>query len=371
MSDQDLIYKIGLTLVKGVGDVIAKQLIKAVDNNIEQLFREKKQLLERLPGISSRIVSSLQDPEVLRRAEQELKFIQKNRIRMLFINDADYPQRLRDCIDSPVLLYYKGNADLNTQRIISIVGTRHATEYGRNIIEQIVSGLAAFYPDLLVVSGLAYGIDIIAHREALNFGLNSIGVLAHGLDRIYPSQHRNTAINMIENGGLLTEFISGTNPDRQNFVMRNRIVAGMSDGTLVVESAIKGGALITSDLAFGYGRDVLAIPGRHSDVYSQGCNKIIKENKAALVESAEDIVKALCWDAVTPTKQKAPVQTQLFSDLTEQEQVVYDILRINELQLNLLSIQCDMPIHRLTSLLFEMEMKGIVRCLPGGIYKIN
>ena len=371
MNNQNLTYQIALTLAKGVGDITAKQLLQAVDNDIERLFKENPRALQRVYGISSRIATSLQDADIRKRAEQEISFIEKKQIKAIFIEDDDYPQRLKNCIDSPILLFYKGNANLNATKTISIVGTRHATEMGRNIVDNIVKDLSLHYPNLLVVSGLAYGIDIIAHKAALHNGLNTVGVLAHGLDRIYPGQHRSTAVEMIGQGGLLTDFISGTNPDRQNFVMRNRIVAGMADCTLVVESAAKGGALITADIAFGYSRDVLAVPGRTTDTYSQGCNKIIKENKAALVENAEDIIRAMCWSDNSILQKKKPVQKQLFLDLTEQEQIVYDLLSEQAMQLNQLGMECNMPINRLTTLLFEMEMKDIVKCLPGGVYQIR
>ncbi len=371
MTNQNLLYKIGLTLAKGVGDIVAKQLLQAVDD-VEILFKEKPRLLERLPGVTARLASSLQEPEVLRRAEQEINFIQKNDIQVIFFKDEAYPSRLRECIDSPILLYSKGNVNLNAVKIISIVGTRHATEYGKEVTESIVTGIANAYPETLIVSGLAYGIDIIAHRAALKENLPTIGVLAHGLDRIYPAQHRHTAIEMLEKGGLLTDFLSETNPDRQNFVRRNRIVAGMADCTLVIESAAKGGALITADLSTSYGKDVLAVPGKINSFYSRGCNNLIKENKAALVENAEDIIKCMCWEKNQKNKPSGPVQQSIFPDLNEQEELVYKLLSQNGgMQINLLAIQINIPISKLTTILFEMEMKGITICLPGGVYKIR
>lgn len=372
MNDQNqdqnqLLYRIALTLVNGVGCMTAKHLLQTI-GDAESIFKEKKQVLKSISGIQNRIIQSIKDPEVLLRAEKEVAFIEANKIRTYCILDSDYPHRLKECPDSPVILYYKGNASLNNQKTLSVVGTRHAGEYGRRMTEEILRDLAVVYPDLLIVSGLAYGIDIAAHKAALKENLPTIAVLAHGLDRIYPAQHRNIAVNMLDNGGLLTDFISGTNPDRQNFVMRNRIVAGISDCTLVVESARKGGALITAEIALSYGRDVMAVPGKSSDLYSQGCNKLIKENKAALVENAEDILHALCWEQ----KQKGnniPVQQELFEELTENEQKVYDILQKEEMQVNMLSVQTNLPIHQLSPLLFEMEMKGILKCLPGGIYR--
>jgi DNA processing protein len=371
MTNQNLLYNIGLTLVKGVGDIIAKQILQSV-GDAEVLFKEKKRLLERIPGITPRILTSLQDPDVLNRAEKEIDFIRKNNIQPLFFKDDHYPKRLNDCIDSPVLLYCKGNVELNPSKIISIVGTRRATEYGKEVTEKIVSEMAGIYPDTLVVSGLAYGIDVIAHKAAMKAQMSTIGVLAHGLDRIYPPLHRNIAVSMLQHGGVLTDFLSQTNPDRQNFVKRNRIVAGISDCTLVVESALKGGALITAEIASSYGRDVFAVPGRINSLYSQGCNKIIKENKAALVESAEDIIKAMCWETKVE-KSPAAIQQQLFPNLNEQEQLLYNILsQYREgLQINLLAIQTNLPINKLSMALFEMEMNGVVRCLPGGVYRVG
>lgn len=371
MENQDLLYRVALTLVNGVGAVTAKHLLKTVGDPAT-IFRESRKALEKIPGIGPVTSAAFHDAAVIRRAEQELAFVEKNKIRSFFISDDDYPERLKECPDSPILLYFKGNASLQVPKVISIVGTRHATEYGRKMTEEIVAGLAAACPDLLIVSGLAYGIDIAAHRAALKEGMSTVAVLAHGLDRIYPAQHRSYAVSMLEQGGLLTEFMSGTNPDRPNFVMRNRIVAGLADATLVVESAAKGGALITTELAFSYGRDVLSVPGKTSDLYSQGCNKIIKQNKAALVESAEDIIYSLCWNKDAkraPAPASAPVQGQLFSDLNENEQAVYAVLSKGEMQLNQLTVQINMPIYQLTSLLFEMEMKGVVKCLPGGVYR--
>lgn len=368
MNDQNL-YRIALTLVKGVGHITAKQLLKTV-GDAEAIFKEKRKTLEALPGIGSYTAASLHDPDILKRAEKELCFIEKNQIQTFFIADDDYPARLKECADSPVLLFFKGNTSFNIPKVISIIGTRHATEYGKKMTEEMVGGLAAIFPDILIISGLAYGIDILAHRAALKNSLATVGVLAHGLDRIYPGSHRGTAVSMLERGGLLTDFLSETNPDRPNFVMRNRIIAGLSDCTLVVESAGKGGALITADIAFSYGRDVLAVPGKTDDLYSLGCNKLIKQNKAALVESTEDIINALCWEKNEKKKPKA-VQTQLFPVLTKEEQVIYDILSKEEMQLNLLSIQANLPIYLLTPLLFELEMKGIIRCLPGGIYRVK
>ena len=369
MQNQNLIYQIGITLVKGIGNIIAKQIVENLGNP-ELLFKEKPRILERIPGISSRIIQEIKKPEILKRAEKEVLFVEKNKIISLFITESDYPQRLKEYVDAPMMLYYRGNADLNTSKIISIVGTRHATSYGKEITQILLKDLAVTYPDMLVVSGLAYGIDIAAHKAALQENLPTVGVLAHGLDRIYPYQHKTIAAEMLGNGGVLTDFPSGTNPDRQNFVKRNRIVAGISDCTIVVESAIKGGALITANIASSYNKDVFAIPGRNNDLYSQGCNKLIKEKKAALVENADDIMREMCWDKLHKEKTQV-IQRAIFCELSPDEQSVVDILsKAENIHLNILAIELNMPVSKLSVILFDMEMNGIVRSMPGGIYKI-
>ena len=271
-----------------------------------------------------------------------------------------------------MLLVYKGTANLNSLHIINLVGTRHATEYGRDICQRFISELHEIMPDVLIVSGLAYGIDINAHRAALQYGMNTVGVLAHGLDRIYPAVHRRTAAEMLNHGGLLTEYPSGTNPDRQNFIKRNRIVAGMSDATIVVESAAKGGALITADIAESYNRDCFAFPGRIGDEFSIGCNALIRNNRATLLQSAEELVKAMNWDYTPASSPREGIQRQLFPDLTPEEELVTSQLEKNPdgLQINTIVVNTNIPINRMTGILFEMEMKGIVRALAGGVYKL-
>ncbi len=369
MTEQEIIASIALTQIPGVGSVGARNLINAV-GSAEKIFSHRAELKQIVPGITPRMMEMLSSPQVLLRAEAEFSFAKKNKISCITINDEAYPSRLRECPDAPVVLFFKGNTDMNALRVINMVGTRNATDYGQRICRDFLADLKALSPDVLVVSGLAYGIDIHAHRAALSNNLSTIGVLAHGLDRIYPSVHRKTAIDMLENGGLLTEFLSETNPDRQNFVKRNRIVAGMSDATIVVESAVKGGALITADIAQSYHRDCFAFPGRVADEFSIGCNNLIKDNKAALILSAEDFVKAMCWDADSKAVPVA-VQRQLFVDLTEDEQIVVDILQENgDSQINSLVVEADMPVNKMNAILFELEMKGVVRVLAGGMYQL-
>jgi len=369
MTEQEIIASIALTQVPGVGLIGARNLINAT-GSAEILFSHRTELSQMVPGITPRIVDLLNSPQAFLRAEAEYSFAQKNRINCITINDEAYPSRLRECPDAPIVLFFKGETDMNALRVINMVGTRNATDYGQRICRDFLEDLKALCPDVLVVSGLAYGIDIHAHRAALRNGLSTIGVLAHGLDRIYPSAHRKTAVDMLENGGLLTEFLSETNPDRQNFVKRNRIVAGMSDATIVVESAVKGGALITADMAQGYHRDCFAFPGRVTDEFSIGTNNLIKENKAGLILSAEDFVKAMCWDASSKAIPVA-VQRELFVDLTEEEQLVVDILlKSGNSQINSLVVESDIAVNKMNAILFELEMKGVIRVLAGGMYQL-
>ena len=369
MQDEQL-YTLALTRIPGLGLIGACSLVRTL-GSASAVFRHRKELKELVPEVSDKLVKALDCPEALQRAEEELKYAERNLIQCITLNDEAYPSRLRDCEDAPLALFYRGNAPLNTLKIISMVGTRHATHYGADICQSFVRDLKDLCPDILIVSGLAYGIDIHAHRAALQNGFSTIGVLAHGLDRIYPAAHRKTAIDMMDNGGLLTEFMSGTNPDRQNFVKRNRIVAGMSDATIVVESAIKGGALITAELAESYHRDCFAFPGRTTDIYSAGCNELIRSNRASLLLSAEDFVNAMGW---CQSDHKAPhaIQRELFPELTEEEKKVAQALQRNPdgMQINILVVETNIPINRMSALLFEMEMKGVVRALAGGVYRL-
>lgn len=370
MPNQNLIYQIGITLVKGIGNIIAKQILENPEH-VSLIFTGKKQLLERI-GLSQRLIAEIRRPEPLKRAEEEIGFMEKNKITPLFITDEAYPERLRGCADSPVMLYYRGNADLNTAKIISIVGTRSASQYGREMTEQLIAGFREKFPETLIVSGLAYGIDIFAHRAALREDMATVGILAHGLDRIYPSEHRNVAVEMIRKGGLLTDFISKTVPNRQNFVKRNRIIAGIADCTVIVESAEKGGALITAHIADAYNRDVFACPGKVFDKYSSGCNALIKRKKATMITSIQDIFKEMNWVADTETDSRQPVQRNLFAELTPEEKTVADLLaKAKRLQLNSLAIELDMPVGRLSGMLLEMEMKGAVYCRAGGVYCLS
>ena len=373
MSEAEQIHTIALTQVPGVGVVWGRNLLHTVGSAVD-VFRRRKEIPDLLPGVSHHIINALNCPQAIARAEKEYAFIQKNRIQCLTLKDEAYPARLRECGDAPVVLFFKGEAELNTVRVINMVGTRHATEYGKQVCTNFLRDLKEICPNVLVVSGLAYGIDICAHRAALQYDFPTVGVLAHGLDRIYPTAHRKTAVEMLDRGGLLTEFLTETTPDRYNFVSRNRIVAGMSDATIVVESASKGGSLITADLAQGYDRECFAFPGRCTDPQSQGCNLLIRDNKAALLQSAEDLVEMMRWhgnNASQPGVQ-ADGQRELFPNLTEEEERIVALLSSNgNMHINDLAIATDMAVHRISSLLFELEMKGVLRALAGSMYQLG
>ena len=364
------IYQIGLTMINGVGDILARHLLDELGDS-EAVFKESASALTKIHGINNGIVGEIKRADLLCRAESELSFVEKNGISIYFYQDSNYPERLRECPDAPVLFYFKGSANLDSSHVISVVGTRHATDYGIEQTERLLSDLSNSFPDLLVVSGLAYGIDICAHRSALKSSLPTVAVLAHGLDRIYPSSHRQTAVDMLHNGGLLTDFPSGTNPDRQNFIRRNRIVAGLADATVVVESADKGGSLITADMAFSYGRDVFSFPGRVTDIHSRGCNNLIKQNKAGLITCADDLITNMRWDVELDTK-RLPMQTQLiFPDNGDDNPIVAYLIKHKEAHINELSVELDLPIQQLSTLLFELEMDGRIKSMPGSVYKLT
>ena len=370
MYDETLKYKIGITLIKGIGNSLAKNLIAYI-GSVEGVFSEKQQNLAKIPGIGELLSREIVSQNILKRAEQEIEFINKNKIQVFYFTDRDYPFRLKECADSPIMIYSKGNCDLNNGKFVGIVGTRNATETGKENCKKLINDLRSVHPTINIVSGLAYGIDICSHKAALDSGMPTIGVIGHGLDRIYPAAHRPTAIKMIQNGALLTEYLSLTNPDKQNFVQRNRIIAGLSDAVVVVESGIRGGALITAEIANDYNRDVFAFPGRVTDEWSLGCNALIKNNKASLIESADDLLKIMNWEK-TDSISIANVQTTLFQDLSEEEQGIVSTLRQHPegVQVNEMALKMVKPISKISSLLLELEFKGLVKCLPGGMYRI-
>ena len=361
------IYQIGLTMINGVGDILARHLLESLGDE-EAIFTEKKSQLEKITGIGPTLSTEILRADVLQKAEKELTFIEKNKIDCHFYTDSSYPHRLKQCEDAPILFYSKGNIKPDVQRVISVVGTRNATTYGKDLTESLIRDLALHFPDLLVLSGLAYGIDICAHRSALQNQLPTIGVLAHGLDRIYPAIHRNTAVEMLQQGGLITDFPSGTNPDKQNFIKRNRIVAGLSDATLVVESSSKGGSLITADIAFSYGRDVYCFPGRVADEQSKGCNKLIRENKAGLITCAADLIAALRWES--NESPSTHVQHSLAFEEENAHPIVILLKEKGELHVNQMAIALNIPIRNLTTQLFELEMEGKIKTMPGGMFRL-
>ena len=352
--DEEIYYTIALTRMTGFNQAMALQLYQSLGGG--KAVYEQRQDLGNWD-------------EALRRAAAEMEFIEKNGIKAMTLQDADYPQRLKECPDAPIILFYKGEADLNKSRIINIVGTRQCTTYGQDMVRRLIDDLRTMCPDVLIVSGLAYGIDICAHRQALADGFETVGVLAHGLDQIYPHHHRDTAVEMVKKGGLLTEYMSQTQALPNNFRQRNRIVAGMSDATILVESAYKGGGLITCRIAQEYGRDVFAFPGAVGMPFSEGCNRMIRSNTAALITSAQDLVESMGWETIA--QKPEAVERQLFPDLTEEEQKVVDLLQqTNDLQLNLISVKANIPIGQLTALLFSLEMKGVVKPMAGGTYHL-
>ena len=367
--NNELFYGIALSLLKGVGDANAKLLISYA-GSAEKLFKLSSARLQKIKGVGPKLAEAFKDTNTaLKRAEQELKFIEKNKIETLFYYDKRYPKRLLNCFDAPLFIFCKGNFDFNRDRFINIVGTRHATEYGKEVIENLMTDLAKYNVNL--VSGLAFGIDISAHKAALRYDIQNIAVLAHGLDRIYPNQHKGIAEKLQQHGAIISDFLSETNPDRQNFPSRNRIVAGMTDATIVIESAISGGALITAEIANCYNRDVFAFPGKVSDEYSQGCLKLIKNHKANLVTCAQDIVECMNWDSNLLIANRATIQPQLFIELNENEKRVYNILNDKEkVHIDELTIKAQLPQSSLSAILLEMEMKGIIVLLPGKMYKV-
>lgn len=368
MSSTSLVHKIALGMIPGIGDITARKLV-IYAGSVEAVFKESSRNLKKIPGIGDNLARAVAGHEYLDAAEKEALFIEKNRIRVFFYLDDDYPSRLAQCDDSPVTFYFRGKADLNAARILSVVGTRNATQHGRDLCQKIIAGLSEHFHDILIVSGLAYGIDIAAHKAALTNNLPTVAVLGHGLKTIYPSIHASVARAMLENGGHLTDFSSDTLPERNNFIKRNRIIAGLSDATLIIESGIKGGALITADIAASYNREVMAVPGRPGDEWSAGCNALIRCNKASLVEKHEDIEYLLGWK---PAALTAPVQTVLFSGMTDNERKIYEALKISgELTMDSLARTLEIPVYKLSTILLQMELAGLIIPCPGNIYRIR
>ncbi|WP_396191146.1 DNA-processing protein DprA [Flavobacterium sp.] len=365
MNDTELLHLLALLKVDGVGDIVAKKLLNHF-STAENIFKAKANQLESIDGIGRVLIKNLKDKTVFNLAEAELKFIKENNINCLFYQDDKYPDRLKHCIDGPILLFTSGTIDFNNRKVISIVGTREITSYGTEFCKKFIEDLAPLNP--IIVSGFAYGVDIVAHKIAMDLGLQTIGVVAHGLNQVYPKVHKKYVAKMEQNGGFMTEFWSNSNPEKENFVKRNRIVAGISEATIVIESAEKGGSLITANLANDYNRDVFAVPGRTSDKFSQGCNNLIKTQKAHLLTSAADLIYILNWE-LKQDETKA-IQKQLFVSLENDEQKIYDYLQKNGKQLlDVIALDCDFPVFRISSILLNMELKGVVRPLPGKLFE--
>jgi len=366
VKEEELFHLLALQQVDGIGDVNAKKLISQC-GNATNVFKEKKGNLLKIAGIGSSTIGKLTDVTVFKRIENELAFIEKNAIDIVTFYDTAYPQRLKHCYDAPLILFRKGKVDLTKKKVISIVGTRQMTGYGKKVLEDLFESLQPFKP--IIVSGLAYGVDIYAHQLAIKYNFQTLAILAHGLDRVYPAVHKREALKMQENGGLFTEFWSGTRPDRENFVKRNRIVAGLSQATILIESAAKGGSLITADIANSYNRDVFAVPGRISDEFSVGCNNLIKTNRASVLTSTKDLIYILNWETATDVKQKT-IQKQLFVELNDHEKTIYNyLLKEGKQQLDVIALHCNFSIHKTASVLLNLELKSLTRPLPGKLFE--
>ena len=361
----ELYYQLALTMVPNIGCVQAKILLQHLEP--AQIFHAKRSVLEKIEGIGTVRAGAIHSFRDFHKVEEEMRFIEKMKIRPLFITEKDYPRRLLHCYDSPTLLFYKGTANLNAAKIIAVIGTRSHTEYGRQLTEKIVRDLAPLQP--LVISGLAFGIDALAHKAALKYGSPTVGVLAHGLDMLYPPEHHSLAREMIRNGGLLTEFRGKVLPDKHHFPTRNRIVAGMTDATIVIETGIKGGSMITAELANGYNKDVFSFPGRITDSKSAGCNQLISSNKAVLLHDAQQLVELMNWE-----EKKKParlLQRELFVELNEDEKKIVQLLREKETTgIDELNIRSGLSSSAVAAALLQMELRGIVRSLPGKLYAL-
>ncbi|MCK8482202.1 DNA-processing protein DprA [Psychroserpens algicola] len=366
MTDHDLIYTLTLQHVPKIGDVTAKKLINHC-GSAEGVLKEKRSNLLKIDGIGTTTIRTLFDASHRSKAETELQFIKDNNITCLYFTDDNYPEKLKHCIDSPMLLFQSGCMHLKSQRIISIVGTRKITSYGVAFCEKLIEQLAPFNP--VIVSGFAYGTDITAHKSSIKNNLQTIACLAHGLNQIYPKSHKKYMAEVEKNGGFLTDFWSTAVFDRNNFLKRNRIIAGLSEATIVIESAEKGGSLVTADIANSYNRDVFAVPGRTTDNQSIGCNNLIKTQQAHMLSNPLDIAYMLNWEL--EREEKPSIQKQLFVELTSEEKVIYNYLKGHGKQLlDVIALECQMPIFKVASILLTMELKGVTRPLPGKLFEL-
>jgi len=362
----ELFYQLALTLVPNIGDVHAKLLLQQF-GNASTIFKAPHRELERLEGIGTVRANSIRTFNDFHLVEAELRFIEKYKIKTLFLTDPEYPQRLLNCYDSPTLLFYKGTADLNASKVVAIVGTRSNTDYGKQFTEDLIAALSS--QQALIISGLAIGIDAYAHKAALKNDMPTVGVVGHGLDKIYPSVNKGLARDMaLQNGGILSEFFSGTLPDKHNFPLRNRIVAGMSDATIVVETLISGGSMITAKLADAYNRDVFAVPGRTTDTKSKGCNYLIKNNKAILLTDADQLLDIMGWQE---KKKKVKKQKELFIELTPEEKQVIDILKQKEsVHIDEINISSGLSSSAVAAAILNLELQSVIGSMPGKMYKL-
>lgn len=366
MKKEELLYVLALQKTKGIGDIIAKKLITTL-GSASAVYREKSQNIRKLNGIGTVTLANLKDKTPLKQAEKEVEFIIKHNIKTLYFLNDDYPFRLKHCIDGPILMFQKGETSFDNRKIISIVGTRNMTSYGRDCCEQILADLKSYNP--IIVSGFAYGVDICAHRLAIKNGLETVAVLAQGFASLYPKAHQKYEKELLENGSFITEFWYHEEPLREHFLQRNRIIAGVSEATIVIESAEKGGSLVTADIANSYNKDVFAVPGRTSDKYSKGCNQLIKQNKAIILNATSDLIAELNWEQKSIEKQV--IQAQLFLELSETEQLITSFLQANgKQQLDLISLKNKLTIQQTAAILFNLEMKGVLKPLPGKMFEV-
>ena len=367
----DILYRMALAGIRGMGVELAQRLLDVIPSE-KEFFALSDLDLKGITGSRSKVWERSSRDEMLRKAERELRFVEQNHVQVLYFTDADFPQRLLNASDAPILLYTIGKCNLNSSHVVSIVGTRRSTHYGATFCDRLVEGLSTMLEkDVVIVSGLAYGTDINAHRAALRYNVPTVGVQACGLNKIYPAEHRNDAAHMVQQGGaVVSDYTSQDQIHRGNFLARNRIIAALSDCTVVVESANKGGALVTANIAASYSRDVFAVPGRVSDEFSKGCNRLIMNNQAAAITCAEDLLKAMRWESKLIPEEAT--ELELFPQLTAEQQAVIDLLRKQgDLHINDLAGLMAMPIYRLMATLVELDTKGLIATLPGCRYSLK
>jgi len=366
MTDTNLLYTLALQHIPNIGDITAKRLISHC-GSAEAVLKEKRQNLQKIDGIGNVILEHFLKPHHLKEAEKEIRFIEEHNIKATYFEDENYPEKLKHCIDGPIILFQSGHINLKNQRLISIVGARKITTNGIAFCEKLVETLKPYNP--VIISGFAYGTDITAHKAAIKQELQTVACLAHGLNQIYPKAHKSYMVAMEKNGGFFTDFWSTDNFDRNNFLKRNRIIAGLSEATIVIESAEKGGSLVTADIANSYNRDVFAVPGRTTDTQSTGCNNLIKQQRAHLLSTPLDVPYILNW--TLEDLKKPAIQKQLFVELDTTEKLIYNYLKKNDkMQLDIIAINCNLPIFKVASILLTMELKGVVRPLPGKLFEI-